>query len=97
MNKNKKKKIYKTAWDAIADSPQEAAHLKTKSELMQKVVKIIESKKWTQVEAAKHCCVTQPRLNDLLHGRISKFSLDALVKIAVLLGQKVHIELEDAA
>ena len=94
---NKNLESYKSVWDAISDTPEEAANLKAKSELMQKVVKIIELKKWTQVEAAKQCGITQPRLNDLLRGRISKFSLDALVNIATALGQKVHIELEDAA
>ena len=88
---------YKNVWDAISDTPEEAANLRAKSELMQKIVKIIESKKWIQIEAAKHCGITQPRLNNLLRGRISKFSLDALVNIATALGQKVHIELEDAA
>ena len=60
-------------------------------------MKIIESKKWTQVQTAKQCGITQPRVNDLLRGRISKFSLDALVNIATAIGQRVHIELEDAA
>lgn len=88
---------YKSVWDAISDTSEEAANLRIKSELMQKMVKIIESKKWTQVEAAKRCGITQPRLNDLLRGRMSKFSLDALVNIATALGQRVHIALEDAA
>ncbi len=50
----------------------------------------------TQADAAKHCGVTQPRINDLLRGRISRFSLDALVNIAAALGKRVHIELEAA-
>ncbi|KTC88075.1 MULTISPECIES: helix-turn-helix domain-containing protein [Legionella] len=47
-------------------------------------------------EAAHHCGITQPRLNDMLRGRISRFSLDALVNIAAAIGQRVHIELEAA-
>ena len=39
--------------------------------------------------------MTQPRINDLLRGRISRFSLDALVNIAVALGQRVQVELVD--
>jgi predicted XRE-type DNA-binding protein len=46
------------------------------------------------VEAASRCAVTQPRIRDLLRGRISRFSLDALVNIASALGKRVHIELE---
>ena len=55
-----------------------------------------EESGWTQVEAASHCGVTQPRINDLLRGRISRFSLDALVNIAAALGRRVHVELEAA-
>lgn len=88
---------YNSVWDAIADTPQEAANLRARAEFMQKMVKLIKAKKWTQAEAAKHCHITQPRLNDLLRGRISKFSLDALVNIATALGKTVHIELKNAA
>ena len=44
-------------------------------------------------DAAAQCGVTQPRINDLLRGRISRFSLDALVNIAAALGRRVHVEL----
>jgi predicted XRE-type DNA-binding protein len=47
-------------------------------------------------EAASHCGVTQPRINDLLRGRVSRFSLDALVNIATAIGRRVHVELEAA-
>jgi predicted XRE-type DNA-binding protein len=64
--------------------------------LMHEIKAIIDESGWTQVEAARHCGVTQPRINDLLRGRISRFSLDALVNIATALGRRVHIELEAA-
>ncbi len=51
----------------------------------------------TQTEAATRCGLTQPRINDLLRGRLSRFSLDALVNIAAALGQRVHEELDAAA
>ena len=57
---------------------------------------IIRTQKWTQATAAKHCGVSQPRVNDLLRGRIHKFSIDALVNMAACLGQKVHIRLAAA-
>ena len=41
-------------------------------------------------------CVTQPRMNDLLRGRVSQFSLDALVNIATAMGREVHFELQAA-
>lgn len=87
---------YASVWDAIADTPEEAANLRVRSELMDQITAVIEESGWTQVEAAKHCGVTQPRINDLLRGRISRFSLDALVNIASALGRRVHVELEAA-
>ena len=51
---------------------------------------------WKQADSATHCGVTQPRINDLLRGRVSRFSLDALVNIAAALGQRVHVELKAA-
>jgi predicted XRE-type DNA-binding protein len=51
---------------------------------------------WTQAEAARRCGVTQPRINDLLRGRVSRFSLDALVNIATALGCRVRVDLEAA-
>ena len=87
---------YVSVWDAITDTPEEAANLRLRSELMDKIAAVIEEKGWTQLEAAGHCGVTQPRVNDLLRGRISRFSLDALVNIAAALGRRVHVELEAA-
>lgn len=88
---------FANVWDAIADTPEEAANLTLRSDLMDKIEGIIKENGWTQAEAAKHCGVTQPRINDLLRGRISRFSLDALVNIAAALGRKVRVSLEDAA
>ena len=89
-----KTQSYASVWDAIADTPEEAANLRVRSELMDKITALLEGKGWTQAEAASHCGVTQPRINDLLRGRISRFSLDALVNIAAALGQRVHVEFE---
>ena len=87
---------YASVWDAIADTPEEAANLRVRSELMDKLTALVEKNGWTQVEAAQRCGVTQPRISDLLRGRISRFSLDALVNIATALGCRVHVELEIA-
>jgi predicted XRE-type DNA-binding protein len=87
---------YASVWDALADTPEQAANLRTRAELMQQIAMLVQSNGWTQVEAAAHCGVTQPRINDLLRGRVSRFSLDALVNIATALGQRVHVELKAA-
>ena len=92
MSKQKTER-YASVWDAIADTPEEAANLRVRAELMDKITAIIEESGWTQVESADHCGVTQPRINDLLRGRISRFSLDALVNIASALGKRVQVKL----
>jgi predicted XRE-type DNA-binding protein len=63
---------------------------------MDKIIAVIGRKGWTQVEAARPCSITQPRMNDLMRGRISRFSLDALVKIAASLGYRLKINLRAA-
>ena len=90
-------KTYASVWDAIADAPEEAANLRMRSALMQQITKLVERKGWTQSEAASRCGISQPRVNDLLRGRIARFSLDALVNIAAALGRRVTVKLEDAA
>jgi len=94
----KKKGIdqFDSVWDALADTPEQAANLRARAELMQKIAAIVRDHGWTQIEAARRCGVTQPRMNDLLRGRVSRFSLDALVNIATAIGCRVHVELEAA-
>ena len=87
---------FNSVWDAIADTPEQAANLQARAELMRQITLIIQANEWKQVDAAIHCGVTQPRINHLLRGRVSRFSLDALVNIAAALGQRVHVELKAA-
>ena len=91
-----KTETYASVWDALADTPEQAANLRARAELMQQIAAIVKESKWTQVEAAAHCGITQPRMNDLLRGRVSRFSLDALVNVATAIGRRVHLELEVA-
>ena len=87
---------YASIWDAIADSSEEAANLRMRAELMRKIATLVKKAGWIQADAARRCGVTQPRLNDLLRGKISRFSLDALVNIATALGWKVSVQLKAA-
>lgn len=88
-----KTETFSSVWDAIADTPEQAANLRARADLMRQIEAIVKRKGWTQAEAASHCGVTQPRMNDLLRGRVSRFSLDALVNIATALGCKIHVEI----
>ena len=92
----KKAAEYASVWDAVADTPEEAANLRARAELMQQIEAIVMKAGWTQSEAARRCGVTQPRMNDLLRGRVSRFSLDALVNMATALGRRVRVEVEAA-
>ena len=83
---------FDSVWDALADTPEQAANLRARAELMRQIAVIIQAKGWKQAKAAEHAGVTQPRINDLLRGRVSRFSLDALVNIATALGRRVHLE-----
>ena len=74
--------------------PPSKRQIFARAELMQQIAAIVKDSGWTQTEAAEHCGITQPRMNDLLRGRVSRFSLDALVNIATAIGRRVHMELE---
>jgi predicted XRE-type DNA-binding protein len=87
---------FASVWDALADTPEQAANLRARSELMRQITSIVKGSNWTQTEAAQRCGVTQPRMNDLLRGRVSRFSLDALVNIATAMGREVRFELQAA-
>jgi predicted XRE-type DNA-binding protein len=83
---------FASVFDALADTPQEATNLRARAQLASQINHAIRDKGWTQAAAAAHCGVTQPRINDLINGHISRFSLDALVNIASEIGE-VNVEL----
>jgi predicted XRE-type DNA-binding protein len=92
-----KEQRFANVWDVIETLPSQAASMKARSNLMMAVRKIIDGWKGTQAEAAKRLGITQPRLNDLLRGRIDKFSLEALMDLASRAGLSVHVKIRRAA
>jgi len=88
---------YADAFDALTDTPAEAANLKARADLMTAIRDRVKGWNLTEGEAAKRLGINRPRLNDLTRGKIDKFSLDALVIIATSAGYLLHIELEEAA
>ncbi|NJP03506.1 XRE family transcriptional regulator [Pseudomonas sp. hsmgli-8] len=70
-----------SVWDALVDSPDEAENLRLRSKLMRVLTKTVRSWNLSQKDAARQLHVTQPRLSELLNGKIDKFSLDALVNM----------------
>jgi len=81
---------FDNVWDALENSPAEAANMKARSDLMIAIREVVEGWQLTQADAARRLGVTQPRLNDLLRGRIDKFSLDALMMLATGAGLTVE-------
>ena len=88
---------FNSVWDAIEDTPGEAAHMKARSELMRAIAENIRKNGLTQAEAAKLFGVTQPRVSDLVRGKIDLFSIDTLVQMLASAGMRVEMKLKKAA
>ena len=86
-----------SVWDAIEPSRAEAASMKARAALMIAIRDAVAAWRVTQSAAAKRLGLTQPRMNDLLRGRIAKFSLDALIDLATRAGLKVRVDVRRAA
>jgi predicted XRE-type DNA-binding protein len=92
-----KAKTFGNVWDALEDNPEAAAAMTIRSEVIMAIGEKVRSWNTTQARAARRLGITQPRLNDLLHGKINKFSLDALLNLATRAGLKVSVDVRSAA
>ena len=90
-------KAYRSVWDALENTREVAANMKVRAEVMIALQECVRRQSGTQAEKARRLGVTQPRLNDLLRGRIDKFSLDALVSLASRAGLRVELTVRRAA
>ncbi|MFN3433754.1 MAG: helix-turn-helix domain-containing protein [Sphingomonas sp.] len=88
---------FDSVFDALADTPAEAANLKARSTLLSALKARIRSWNVSQEAAAHRLGITRPRLNDLLQGKMAKFSLDALVNLATASGLTVQVQIAEAA
>ena len=84
-------------FDALADTPAEAANLKARAEILSALVARVSAWSVSQEAAAARLGITRPRLNDLLRGKLGKFSLDALVNLATAAGLSLEIRISEAA
>lgn len=92
-----KRETFASVWDAIEDTPAEAENMKLRSALMISLKQHVTRAGLNQTQAAKLFGVTQPRVSDLLRGKINLFSLDALVAMAAAAGLHVEMRVRDAA
>ncbi len=91
------KETFTSVWDALADTPEEAENMKLRSGLMMALKAHLARTGLTQAQAAKLFGVTQPRVSDLLRGKINLFGLDALVNMAAAAGMQIEMRVLDAA
>ena len=88
-----KSQSFTSVWDAIEDTPQVAASMKARSTLLMELAHVIQKRGMTQTEAAELFGVTQPRISDLMRGKIDLFSLDTLMNMASTAGMSPVVKL----
>jgi predicted XRE-type DNA-binding protein len=93
MTKNR----YDSVWDAIEKTPAQAENLKLRSSLMLALKRHIEREGLSQAEAAEVFGVTQPRISNLMRGKIELFGLDMLVNMLSAAGLRVSLQVKKAA
>ncbi len=84
-------------WDAIEDTPEAAENMKLRSVLMTALKNHLTRTAMSQTQAATLLGVTQPRISDLMRGKINLFGLDALVNMATAAGLHIEIRVLDPA
>ena len=87
---------FTSVWDAIEDTPEEAENMKLRSALMLALKDHLARAGTSQAEAARLLGVTQPRISDLMRGKINLFGLDALVNMATAAGLRVELTVTTA-
>jgi predicted XRE-type DNA-binding protein len=93
----KKPPQFASVWDALEDTPEGAENMRLRSTLMMALKKHITHIEMSQAEIAKLFGITQPRVSDLMRGKINLFSLDAWVNMAAAAGMRVEVRLRNAA
>lgn len=88
---------FSSVWDAIENTQEEAENMKLRSVLMMAIKNHITHTGMNQAEAAKLLGVTQPRVSDLMRGKINLFSLDALVNMTTAVGLRIEMRVFEAA
>lgn len=89
-----KKKAQRSTGNVFRDvgfSAEEAANLRIRADLMVRLKKLIEARGLTQAGAAELFGVSQPRVSDLLRGKIDLFSIDTLVNMLGRAGVSVSL------
>lgn len=88
---------FTSVWDAIEDTPEAAENMRLRSVLMTALKSHLARTEMSQAQAARLLGVTQPRVSDLMRGKINLFALDALVNMAAAAGLHIEMRVTEAA
>ena len=97
MKNSKQTSPVRSVWDHLEDDPATAQSLKLRSSLMIALQEHIRRSGYTHKRAAELLGVTQPRISDLMRGRIELFAIDTLVNMLALAGLRVELSITEAA
>jgi predicted XRE-type DNA-binding protein len=89
-----KSQKFDNVWFALEANEADAINMTMRSDLMTSIERSVAAWNLSQAEAAKRLGITRPRLNDLLRGKISKFSLDTLTTLAMKAGLTVKMSVK---
>lgn len=87
-------KRYASVWDALIDDPGERESYKIKSKLMMSIEQHIKDKELTQDKAAELMGVSQPKISNIVNGKIDKITIDMLVKMLVKVGVQISFHVD---
>ena len=87
---------FSSVWDAIENDPVRSANLRLRSQLMFEISGYVKQSGLTQAEAARKLGTTQPRLSDVMQGKIDKCTVDRLVNMLAAIGYSVSLNVSHA-
>ena len=97
MAKRTRRRASRNVFDDLGFGPEEAENLRIRADLMIALSKLIEDRGLTQVQAAKVFGVSQPRVSDLVRGKIERFSVDTLIAMLGAAGVRVRVTTRQSA
>ncbi|WP_321923305.1 helix-turn-helix domain-containing protein [Paraburkholderia guartelaensis] len=95
--RNHEHQRFDSVWDALESTPEAAQNMTLRSDVMIALEEHIKRNKMSQTQAAALFGVTQPRVSDLMRGKIDLFSLDSLINMAVAAGMKIELRITAAS
>ena len=91
------KRRFASVWDAIEETPEDAESMKLRARLMMALQDRISHQNVSEAQTARALGVTQPRLSNLMRGRITLFPVESLVGMLTRLGMRVEVKVREVA